>query len=390
MPTRRTSPRRSATRPSSGIEPLYDDDDELGRPRRLAAATPFLAIAAAVIALAALGVAVFGRGSDTDSCRHAAWASVPATGDLPNGWTLSSTDLNANGMTVSINGPAPTDGSTNAPVVYASVTCYGNAAATAISDYRQSATAAGATITDRGLGGNAYDVDNPSTGSVTTLFRLGGLVGQIADAGSATPAELASITTAVASAMGDKSAAGTSAGGANPSSAAGSGAIPQPSGSDAAGPSASAAAAPELEALIPKSVGGATLTVQSAAASDVLGTDPNSRALSSVLRSLGAKASDLQFAQAYDETSTIDLSIVGFRLANGDGARLKTAIIDTWLSAGASGVKRSEVKLSGKSFTKIDYGDAGTIEYVYGGPDYVLVLDTANESIATEVASKLK
>jgi hypothetical protein len=390
MPTRRTSPRRSATRPSTGLDPSYEDDDEPERPNRLAGATPWLAVAAAVIAVAALGVAVFGRGSDGDSCRHAAWAAMPAAGDLPNGWTLTSTDLNANGMTVSINGPAPTDGTSNAPVVYASVTCYGNVAATAIADYRQAATAAGSTVTDRGLGGNAYDVDNPTTGSVTTLFRVGGLIGQIADSGSATPDELTTITSAVASAMGDKSAAGTSAVGANPSGARGSGLpIPQPSGSDSAGASAPPAA-PELEALIPKQVAGTTLTVQSAAASDVLGTDPNSRALGAVVRSLGAKATDLQFAQAYDESSTIDLSIVGFRLANGDGAKLKTAIIDTWLSAGASGVKRTEVTLSGKSFTKIDYGDAGTIEYVYGGPDYVLVLDTADVAIATEVASNLK
>jgi hypothetical protein len=388
MPTRRTSPRRSATRPSAPLGP-YEDEEEPQLRSRLASATPWLAVAALVIAIAGLGVAVFGRGADSDSCRHAAWAAMPDAGDLPNGWTLSSTDLNANGMTVSINGPAPTDGTSNQPVVYASVTCYGSVAATAIADYRDAATAAGSTITDRGLGGNAYDVDNPSTGSVTTLFRVGELIGQIADAGSATPDELSKITTAVAKAMGDQSAAGTSAGGANPSGATGSDLpIPEPSSSDAA--AASAPAAPELEALIPLQVGGTTLTVQSAMASDVLGTDPNSRALAAVVRSLGAKATDLQFAQAYDETSAIDLSIVGFRLASGDGAKLKTAIIDTWLSAGASGVKQTEVTLSGKAFTKIDYGDAGTIEYVYGGPDYVIVIDTADATLATEVASKLK
>jgi hypothetical protein len=222
---------------------------------------------------------------------------------------------------------------------------------------------------------------------VTTLFRVGGLIGQIADAGSATPDELARITTAVARAMGDQSAAGTSAGGANPSGATGSDLpIPEPSGSDSAGASPSAAA-PELEALMPTQVGGTTLTVQSALAADVLATDPNSRAL---VRSLGVKPTDLQFAQAYDETSTIDLSIVGFRLANGDGAKLRAAVIGTWLSAGATGVKQTEVKLSGKTFTKIDYGDAGTIEYVYGGPDYVIVIDTADATLATDAASKLK
>jgi hypothetical protein len=165
--------------------------------------------------------------------------------------------------------------------------------------------------------------------------------------------------------------------------------LPGPSGSDAAGASGSPAA-PELEALLPTSVGGTTLTVQSATASDVLGTDPNSRALSAVVRSLGANPANLQIAQAFDDTNTIDLSIIGFRLAKGDGAKLKAAIIQTWLSAGATGVKQTEVTLGGKTLTKIDYGDEGTIEYVYGGPDYVIVLDTADVNIATEAASKLK
>jgi hypothetical protein len=388
MPTRRTSPRRAATRPSALLEPYEDEEEPVNR-NRLAAATPWVAIGAAVIAIAALGVAVFGRGTGADSCRNAAWSSVPAADELPSGWTLSSTDLNANGMTVSINGPAPTDGSSSQPVVYSSVTCYGSVASSAITQYRDSAKAAGATITDRGLGGNAYDVDNPTTGSVTTLFRVGDLIGQIADAGSATPDELATITTAVARAMGDQSAAGTSAGGPSSSGPAGSELpIPQPSGSDSA--EASAPAAPELEALIPTKVGSTTLTVQSATASDVLGTDPNSRALAAVVRSLGANPTDLQIAQAYDETNTVDLSIIGFRLAKSDGAKLKTAVIDTWLSAGAAGVKRTDVQLSGKTFTKIDYGDAGTIEYVYGGPDYVIVVDTADVTLATDVASQLK
>jgi len=112
--------------------------------------------------------------------------------------------------------------------------------------------------------------------------------------------------------------------------------------------------------------------------------------LTAALRSLGANPANLQVAQAFDETSTIDLSVIGFRLASGDGAKLKAAIIQTWLSAGAPGVKQTEVTLGGKKLTKIDYGDAGTVEYVYGGSDYVIVIDTADPNIATEAAAALK
>ncbi|HEX5824719.1 MAG TPA: hypothetical protein VFY18_09705 [Candidatus Limnocylindrales bacterium] len=391
MPTRRTSPRRSATRPTVPLGE-HDGNDDFGGGGRLAAAAPWLAMGAVVVAIAALAVTLLGRGSggDLDACRRAAWAAVPATSDLPQGWTLSTTDLNANGMTVSILGQPSTDGTAGQPVVYASVTCYGEVAATALSQYRVAAKAAGAQVTDRGLGGDAYDVDNPATGSVTTLFRIGGLIGQIADAGSATPTELGAITAAVAGAMGDRSAAGTSTNEANASQAVGSGEPSiEPGASDQIDAS-TAPTAPELEALLPTEVGGTTLTVQSATATDGLGTDPTSRAFAAVIPTLGAKLADLQVAQAFDETQTVDLSIFGFRLAGRDGTKLRAAVIDTWLSAGAAGVTRSEVKLAGKSLTKIDYGDAGAIDYVYSGSDYVIVIETVDLAIATEVAGKLK
>jgi hypothetical protein len=391
MPTRRTSPRRSATRPTVPLA-QYEADDEFEEPSRLAAATPWLALGAAVVAIAALAVTLLGRGGggDLDACRRAAWAAVPATSDLPDGWTLSTTDLNANGMTVSILGQASTDGSTNQPVVYASVTCYGDVATTALSQYRVAAQAAGATVTDRGLGGDAYDVDNPSTGSVTTLFRVGGLIGQIADAGSAKPSELATITSAVASAMGDRTAAGTGGGQANASGAVGSDEpSPEPASSNDAGAS-EAPAAPELEALMPASAGGTPLTIQSARAADGLGSDPTSRAFAAAIPTIGGKLADLQLAQAFDETQAVDINIFGFRLPGVAGTKLRGAVVDTWLSAGATGVKRSNVRLAGKTLTKVDYGDGGAIDYVYSGADFVIVIETSDPAIATEVAGQLK
>ncbi len=65
-------------------------------------------------------------------------------------------------------------------------------------------------------------------------------------------------------------------------------------------------------------------------------------------------------------------------------------MVDTWLSAGADGVKTTTVTLGGKSLTKVDYGDGSTIDYVYANADYVIVIDTSDVDVATEVASKLK
>ena len=390
MPTRRTSPRRALTRPTVPLDVhparLAPHDPEPDRGNRLAAAAPGIALLALAAAVVALAVVFLNRGGDLSACRSSAWGAIPKAEELPEGWTLGTTDLNANGMTISILGPASADGSTNQPVVYASVTCYGDVAPTALSQNRAAAEEAGSTVTERGGGSDAYDVDNPTSGSITTLFRVGGLIGQIADAGSASPADLATITKAVAAAMGNDTAAGNA--GAQPTDAAtGS---EEPGGSGASGEPAPSSVAPDLEAKLPTSAGGTPLTVQSASADTIFGTDPNSRALSSRIRAMGSQLSDLQIAQAYDDTGTVDLSIVAFRLPGKDGAALRSAVIETWLSANVAGVTKSEVTLSGKKLTKVDYGDDGTTEYVYQGTDYVIVIDTSDTAIATEVAAGIK
>ncbi|HET7703753.1 MAG TPA: hypothetical protein VFK35_10145 [Candidatus Limnocylindrales bacterium] len=392
MPTRRTSPRRSATRPrvlGERLAGLEHDATDVRTGGQLAAAAPWLALLAVILAGAALAVAFVGRtsGGDLTACRSAAWSAIPAAEALPAGWTLGSSDLNANGMTVSIVGPAPADGATSQAVVYASVTCYGEAAATALDDNRRAAEAAGASVIDRTPSGQAYDVDNPSTGSLTTLFRVGGLIGQIADAGSATPTDLAAITRAVAAAMGDQNAAG-----ALGSDSGQPGASDEPAGSlDGETPEPAASAfAPELEALMPRDVKGTPLTVQSAAATEVFGDDPSSRALAARIRTLGGTIAELQIAQAFDETGGLDVSIIGFRLPGADEAKLRDAIVETWLSAGNEGVTQAEITLGGRKLIRVDYGDEGTTEYVYAKGDTVIVIDTADPSIAEDIAAKLK
>ena len=395
MPTRRTSPRRTATRPSVPVDRAADlrfvhDGDDGDDRDRLAAAAPWLALLAIVLAAGAIAFTLVGRGGgDLTACRSAAWAAVPKADQLPAGWQIGSTDLNANGVTVSLVGPAPEDQTVQPPVVYASVTCYGEAAKTALEQNRLGAEAAGATISERTASGDAYDVDNPSTGSVTTLFRVGGLIGQIADAGTATPSELAAIATALASAMGDGTAAGT--GGIAPTDGP-TGSDDPPASDDPLGSAepAPSAFAPELEAVMPTDIGGTPLTIQSNSATEIFGDDPSSRALGARIRAIGGTLEELEVAQAYDDTGTILASIVGFRLPDADGAKLRAAIVETWLSAGNAGVTQSTVELGGKSLTKIDYGDDGTVEYVYGKDDYVIVIDTSDVAIATEIASKLK
>jgi hypothetical protein len=372
-----------------------DDDDD--GPGFLATAAPWLAVLALVLAAASIGFLIVrpGGGDDLTACRSAAWSAIPKADDLPADWAIGATDLSANGMTISILGPTPADGSTDQPVVVASVTCYGSAAETALETNRKAAEAANADVVERSTA-DAYDVNNPNTGSTTTFFRVGGLVGQVADSGTVPPADREKVTDALAAAMGSPTAAGN---GANPTDDAGASEGPLDSIDPGAEPSGSPFA-PELEALLPHAVTDTTstasppasipLTVVSNSATDIFGQDPSSRALAARIRALGGTLDTLQIAQAYDETGAIDLSIIAFRLPNADLAKLRSAIIDTWLAAGAEGVKTTSVELGGKSLTKIDYGDGSTIEYVYAKADYVIVMDTSDLDIATQVAQGLK
>jgi len=394
MPPRRTSPRRAATRPSGlnerTLEPVYDElDDEPGG-GFFARAAPWLALLALVIAAGVLGYVVFSRtpGEDLTACRTSAWKAIPDPDNLPPDWNLGSTDLNANGMTISILGPASEDGSTNPPVVYASVTCYGDAAEAALAQNRAAAAAAGSTVTNRTANGDAYDVDNPSTGSITTLFRVNGLIGQIAQGGSVTADDLEVITSAVAAAMGNGTAAGRA--GARPSdSASGS---EEPLGSEDPGiePSSSPFA-PELQAMLPTSLAGTPLTFDSRPASEYFAEgDPTGRAVAASLRKLGKTPADLQIVQGFDDSGATLDAIVAFRLPGADLEALRSIVLKTWLGSGNAGVTQSTVTVEGKTFTKIDYGDAKSNEWVYAKADYVVVVDTSDQAIVAEVAKTLK
>src|SRR5262249_6288082 len=162
---RRTSPRRALTRPTTRPPGIGDPPSSVAPQPFLSTAAPWIALLSLAVAVVAITFVFLNRGTSQTHCRSMAWGAIPGSSDLPADWQLASTDLNANGMTISILGPAPADTTTTQPAVYASVTCYGDVAATALSQNKAAAEAAGAIVTERG--GDAYDVDNPNTGSVT-------------------------------------------------------------------------------------------------------------------------------------------------------------------------------------------------------------------------------
>jgi hypothetical protein len=226
-------------------------------------------------------------------------------------------------------------------------------------------------------------------------FRRGPLVAYLASSGVTTDAELRQVGQAVDAALrralGDSgavvppapSAAATPAASPAASAGASAGASPQPSQALAS------PVAPELEALMPRLVNGTTLVVESATGDQVLGTDTASKALIAALTSFGKKQTDLQIAQAYDSSSTLDLTVLGFRVPGISAAQLQPAVLQTWLFAGATGVTTKEATVGGVKVTEVTYGGSTSVSYVAARKDAVIIIQSADAKIAAAALAAL-
>lgn len=148
-------------------------------------------------------------------------------------------------------------------------------------------------------------------------------------------------------------------------------------------------AAPVLEAEMPHSINGTTLTIQSATNAASLGSDSSSRALGAAMTSLGKKPGDLEIAEAFDASGALALTVLGFRVAGVDATKLRSVVLDAWLSTNTPGVTSSSVSLSGTASTKVDYGDGGPNDFVFVHGDSVFVVVTADQSLAANAVAAM-
>jgi hypothetical protein len=144
-----------------------------------------------------------------------------------------------------------------------------------------------------------------------------------------------------------------------------------------------------LEARMPTSVNGVTLTVQSAVDATSLSSGPDGRALNAAIVHLGKTASDLEIAVAYDDSGSIDLTILGFRADGISAPDIRDAVLSAWLGAATPGVTKTSLAWSGIDVTKVSYGDDGTDEYVVTVSDSVFVLETADAATAQSATAAL-
>jgi hypothetical protein len=351
-----------------------------------------------ILAGVALAWSLFFSGTrGADDCHARAWDSIPEERDLPDGWTVAATSFFVGNMTVTLEGPAA-DAETGEGVIYTTVTCYGKDSAEALARSRAADASTGSPTSDLdGIGEEGYQIDD-GTGLSAIHFRRSDLVSYLVVAGNVTPEELRAAAEAFDQAMIDAKAgdiptiepAGTTApGGESPIVEP---PVIDPSALPSAPPAESPAgepASPELDALLPKEIGGTPYVVSTYIATDVFGDDAGSRAVTAGLRELGKSPADLELAEAYDQNQAVDLYLFAFRLPGADPEALRSLVLDSWLVAGAEGVTTEEVELGGKTLTHVEYGDEFPEAYLYSVGDVAVILHTGSEELAVEAAQAL-
>ena len=127
----------------------------------------------------------------------------------------------------------------------------------------------------------------------------------------------------------------------------------------------------------------------SATGGTFLSDDQGSRAIQAALRAAGKTADDLRVAQAYDEAGAADLSVLAVTVDGLPAEQTRDIVLENWLAATGDGVKKDTVTLNGKTWTRIDYGDGGTLDYVLTDGANVIVITTADAALAEQAAAAL-
>ena len=348
-------------------------------------------MAALVVAVVGIGLAAFSALAPVDdSCQTSAWNTTPKDTNLPAGWQVASSQYDVSRKSMSLVGPAPADATTTQAVVYATITCYPSGAADAVTRSADASTAAGQTVVSRDdLGDQGFSAAD-SSGANFLQFRHGRLVVYLAGSGDATATEVDTIASAFDKSLGGDGGAvalGTPAAG-SPAASSGPGTGSASPGSSDAG-AAGSPAAPDLEAKLPTKVGDVVLTIDSTTGSTFLADDQGSRAITAALRASGKVADDLKVAQAYDDTSNSELTIMAIGVDGMSSAKLLPIVLDSWLAASGAGVTQQKVTLGGTEFTRVDYGDEGSMDYVGTKGDAVIVITTPDPAQAAAAAAAL-
>jgi hypothetical protein len=375
-------------RPDPGpAQPRPRPSDERARVAADGRTTRRIAWIAVVIAVVGLGLAAWrALAPSGGGCQQVAWDATPRAKDLPGGWSIQASQYDVLRKSMTLTGAVPADESTGQAVIYATITCYPDGAAESVTRSADAATAAGQVVTKRDdLGDQAFSAIDQSNAEFLQL-RHGNVVVYLAASGDANPTEVDIVASAYDKALGGDGgviAVGTPDTGS-----------PEPSDDLGAAPSEEAEAsespaAPELESLLPTTIGDLTMAVESQTGSTALTDDQGGGPIVAALRAAGAQPDDLHLADAYDDSGTSDLLVSALSVRGMDAKALKAFVLDSWLQASGTGVTREQAKVGGRDVTRVDYGGGGIIHYVLPGAGAVYIVSTSDKDIAAQALAAL-
>ena len=352
--------------------------------------TRILATAALVVALVALGLAAWRMLVPADAgCQQQAWDVTPAAEDLPTGWIASASQYDIDRKTMSFLGPMPQDEASSQAVVYATVTCFQVGAEDGVTRSRAAAEAAGQSVADRDdLGEQAYSAVDDS-GAAFVQMRAGKIVVYVAASGDVSATEVDELASAFDKALGGDGGTIAPPAVVPTDDQAGASTDPGASPDPAESLVAESPAAPDLVALMPTQVGSISMASDSATGGTFLSDDQDSRAITAALRAAGKTPDDLRVAQAYDGSGVVDLSVMAVTVDGLPAEQTRDIVLENWLAATGEGVTKDTVTLAGQTWTRIDYGDGGTLDYILTDGANVIVITTADAALAEQTAAAL-
>ena len=97
----------------------------------------------------------------------------------------------------------------------------------------------------------------------------------------------------------------------------------------------------------------------------------------------------MRVAQAYDVNAQSDLVIQAVTVDGMAMDKMEKLVMETWLTATGTGVTQSKVTFGGNVWTRVDYGDGGTMDYVRSASPNVIVITTATPALFEQAAAAL-
>jgi hypothetical protein len=144
---------------------------------------------------------------------------------------------------------------------------------------------------------------------------------------------------------------------------------------------------PELEKLLPQTLGGVALTIESQAGSELA---TNSSAFEAFLEALGKTRGDFSLASAY-ANGGLKAAAGAWRVKGADSARLLPSFKTAVQASSTTPLASEEEMLGGHKVTRI--GNPGQLAqgpiYVFVKGDTLLFVQTPDRALAEEALSKL-